>query len=253
MNRAYISLNVNRQEHRRLNEGQRRHYESLLKEATNNGVKIEFPEGGTDEKRRLLKKYFPERFGESMHDCIDKMQPLDVGVCFRDVIMHPEGYLRNEQYRTDKDKYNQEIDNSMIDEKSKGSDLEILVQIEEKIRKKVLSMSNEKLEEEYKKITEGTNRYLESLKRKERDVEIRGLNLEIDAMRFYGAYSSTLSTYGFAKEALRKGTPKQLKVRVNNKDKFGRGYTMIDTKEIFLDAARRVAILEEYSKRITTK
>src|SRR3989338_2391004 len=100
----YKSIENNKKRYQ-LNEEQRERFRKFLEEWRTSGIQIDSLESNTQKKRRLLKEYLPAKFGESGIEHIDRMQPLYVGVYFRDAILHPQHYFEYIQFETHKDKY----------------------------------------------------------------------------------------------------------------------------------------------------
>jgi hypothetical protein len=120
---------------------------------------------------------------------------------------------------------------------------ERISKLEEAAIKQVLGYSEQQIRAEYKNIIAGPEAYIGSL----RGGVHRICNLEMHEKQLpelfhHIAYTNAYNTYLYTKDAIRDGV-KDLKV------KKGRRHSVrLSVEEIFSDAVKRMAVLEEYKK-----
>jgi hypothetical protein len=120
--------------------------------------------------------------------------------------------------------------------------LECVLVTEEIVRDEVKALPDEELEKAYEEVIIGAKFYIGSFGGVAR---IKDCDLTDAELVHYAAYSYAFATYNFTKELFRKGKPETLKVK-----KDSRHSEQVPVENIFADAVRRIAICEEYARKI---
>jgi len=113
---------------------------------------------------------------------------------------------------------------------------------EKQIRKEIRKLTNNELVSEYEKTVTGATAFVGSLKGGVN--QISNWTGDKDLLVHYLAYATAAGTYHFTKKCIQEGKIKELRVKID-----ARHHANVSVGEIFADAVRRLAILEEYVRR----